>query len=76
MTCGELGSNKLVIGVAAGNGAGQEFFERTGFRTTIFEVMLRHQDHDQEWNIDCSGFGRNYWRSNGSEFAWILAVVS
>lgn len=36
----ELGADKMVLHVAAKNAFGQEFFERAGFRTTMFEMML------------------------------------
>ncbi len=37
----ELGADKVVLHVAAQNAAGQEFFERTGFRTSMYEMMLK-----------------------------------
>ena len=36
----ELGANKLTLSVAAKNEYGREFFERSGFRTTMVEMML------------------------------------
>jgi GNAT superfamily N-acetyltransferase len=35
-----LGAAKLLLSVAAKNTAGQTFFERYGFRNTMFEMML------------------------------------
>lgn len=37
----ELGADKMVLHVAAKNAVGQEFFELAGFRTTMFEMMLK-----------------------------------
>ncbi len=37
----ELGANKIVLHVAAQNAVGKEFFERAGFRTSMFEMMLK-----------------------------------
>jgi len=36
----EFGASKLMLGVAAQNSVAQKFFERAGFRTTMFEMML------------------------------------
>ena len=36
----ELGADKLMLSVAAKNEFAREFFERNGFRTTMFEMML------------------------------------
>jgi len=35
-----LGANKVLLSVALNNIAGQNFFERLGFRTTMLEMML------------------------------------
>ena len=35
-----LGANKVLLTVAANNVEGQKLFKRTGFRTTMFEMML------------------------------------
>lgn len=35
-----LGANKVLLTVAANNVDGQKLFKRTGFRTTMFEMML------------------------------------
>ena len=40
----EFGASKLMLGVAARNEAAQKFFERAGFRTTMFEMMLAVPD--------------------------------
>jgi ribosomal protein S18 acetylase RimI-like enzyme len=37
----ELGADKMVLHVAAKNAVGQEFFELAGFRTTMFEMLLK-----------------------------------
>ena len=39
-----FGASKLMLGVAARNEAAQKFFERAGFRTTMFEMMLAVPD--------------------------------
>jgi GNAT superfamily N-acetyltransferase len=36
-----LGANKIVLHVAAQNALGKEFFERAGFRTSMYEMMLK-----------------------------------
>ena len=36
----EFGAGKLILSVAAKNEFAKEFFERSGFRTTMFEMML------------------------------------
>ena len=36
----ELGADKLMLSVAAKNGIAQRFFERSGFRETMVEMML------------------------------------
>lgn len=36
----QLGANKVLLTVAVGNKDGQRLFERTGFRTTMLEMML------------------------------------
>ena len=36
----DFGASKLMLSVAARNEAAQKFFERAGFRTTMFEMML------------------------------------
>lgn len=36
----EFGASKLILSVAAQNSAAQAFFERSGFRTTMHEMML------------------------------------
>jgi GNAT superfamily N-acetyltransferase len=35
-----LGANKVLLSVALGNEHGRQLFERNGFRTTMFEMML------------------------------------
>ncbi len=45
----ELGANKLMLTVAAQNEIAKVFFERTGFRTTMVEMML---DLTEEENND------------------------
>ncbi len=35
-----LGANKVLLSVALGNEEGRRLFERNGFRTTMFEMML------------------------------------
>jgi GNAT superfamily N-acetyltransferase len=35
-----LGANKVLLSVAVANEHGQHLFERSGFRTTMFEMML------------------------------------
>lgn len=50
----ELGADKLVLHVAARNAAGQEFFERAGFRTTMFEMTLGLWEFGQEEGLDLS----------------------
>lgn len=37
----KLGAERMVLHVAAKNAVGQQFFERSGFRTTMFEMMLK-----------------------------------
>ena len=36
-----LGANKILLATALKNAAAQRFFERSGFRTTMLEMMLR-----------------------------------
>ena len=45
----ELGADKLMLSVAAKNTAAKEFFERTGFKNTMVEMMFdltNKQDND------------------------------
>ena len=35
-----IGANKVLLSVAAKNAGSREFFERSGFRVTMFEMML------------------------------------
>lgn len=37
----ELGADKVVLHVAVQNAVGQEFFKQTGFKTSMYEMMLK-----------------------------------
>jgi ribosomal protein S18 acetylase RimI-like enzyme len=41
----EMGADKVVLHVAAQNAVGKDFFERTGFRTSMYEMMLKVEPH-------------------------------
>ncbi|MEP6946212.1 MAG: GNAT family N-acetyltransferase [Acidobacteriota bacterium] len=43
-TAKELGAERMVLHTASQNATGKEFFERAGFRTSMYEMMLKLTD--------------------------------
>jgi GNAT superfamily N-acetyltransferase len=41
-----LGANKVLLSVAVGNEHGRQLFERSGFRTTMLEMMLEIENNN------------------------------